>query len=121
MDIEGALAISAPFVTAIIIVVTVFIAKVIRDKSRDKVIMRAVECGKELSPDLFTAEKKKAKDPLTSALVTIGIGISLFIALFLFFDYQLKFAAFAFIPLFIGLGQLTGYLINKRRGSSEEF
>jgi hypothetical protein len=121
MDLEGTLAIAAPFVTAILIVITVFVSKVVRDRSRDRVIMRAVECGKELSPDLFTAEKKKAKDPLTSALVTIGVGISLFIALYLFFD-QLKFAAFAFIPLFVGLGQLTGYLINKRKsGNIEEF
>ncbi|GAB1473799.1 hypothetical protein MASR2M69_12400 [Bacteroidota bacterium] len=44
----------------------------------------------------------------------IGVGIGLFISLFLFFN-ELKFAAFGFIPLFIGLGQLAGYLINKKK------
>jgi hypothetical protein len=111
---EDILAISSPFVTAILIILIIFIAKIIRDKSRNQVIIKAIENGVEISPEMFNDQKNKKKyDPLTSALVTIGVGISLFIALYLFFDNEFKYAAFGFIPLFIGLGQLAGYLINR--------
>jgi hypothetical protein len=77
--------------------------------------MKAIEHGVELSPDLLKDSRdQKKSDPLTSALVTIGIGVGLFIALYLFFN-EIKFAAFGFIPLFIGLGQLAGYLMNKKQ------
>ena len=84
----------------------------------ERIIEKAIEHGKELSPELFRGieKEKQPKDPLTSSLVTIGAGIAIFIALFLFFDNQLKFAAFGLIPLFVGLGQLTAYLINKKNG-----
>jgi len=71
-------------------------------------------------PSFSETKQKKKKDPLTSALATIGVGIALFISLYLFFDYQLKYAAFGFIPLFVGIGQLAGYLINKRSGDTRE-
>ncbi len=117
---EGSLAIISPFLTAIVIILIIFITKAMRDKSRNQVIMKALEHGTELSPELFRDETKKKKDPLTSALATIGVGIALFISLYLFFDYQLKYAAFGFIPLFVGIGQLAGYLINKRSGDTRE-
>ncbi|GAB1375049.1 MAG: DUF6249 domain-containing protein [Bacteroidales bacterium] len=115
---EGVLAILMPFLTAIIILAIVFTTKIMRDRSRNRLIEKAIEHGKELSPELFrgTEKEKQPKDPLTSSLVTIGAGIAIFIALFLFFDNQLKFAAFGLIPLFVGLGQLTAYLINKKNG-----
>lgn len=120
MDLEGIFAIVSPFITAISIILIVFIVKLKRDKSRNDVIVKALEHGVELSPELLkTDTEQKKRDPLTSALVTIGIGIGLFISLFLFFD-QLKFAAFGLIPLFIGLGQLAGYLINKNRGETKK-
>lgn len=109
------LGIIAPFLTALLIILIIFVSKVLRDRSKNEVITKALENGVELSPDIFkNAPAKKTEDPLTSALVTIGVGIGLFIALYLFFDQQLKFAAFGFIPLFIGLGQLIGYFVNKR-------
>ncbi|MGE0091435.1 MAG: DUF6249 domain-containing protein [Bacteroidales bacterium] len=116
---EDVIAVASPFIAGILIVLIVFVSKIMRDKSKNQVIMKAIEHGAEISPELFKEQQKKPKDPLTSALVTIGVGISLFIALFLFFDYQLKFAAFGFIPLFIGLGQLTAYLINKKNKAKE--
>lgn len=115
---EGTFAIISPFLTAILIILIVFITKHVRDKNRNQVIMKAIEHGVELSPDLLKDNRdEKKSDPLTSALVTIGIGIGLFIALYLFFN-QIKFAAFGFIPLFIGLGQLAGYLLNKNRNEN---
>ena len=115
---EGVLVILMPFLTAIIILAIVYTTKIMRDRSRNRLIEKAIEHGKELSPELFRGieKEKQPKDPLTSSLVTIGAGIAIFIALFLFFDNQLKFAAFGLIPLFVGLGQLTAYLINKKNG-----
>ncbi len=113
---EGVLAILMPFLTAIIILAIVYTTKIMRDRSRNRLIEKAIEHGRDISPELFKGNErpKLPKDPLTSSLVTIGAGIAIFIALFLFFDNQLKFAAFGLIPLFIGLGQLTAYLINKK-------
>ncbi|MDX9811823.1 MAG: DUF6249 domain-containing protein [Bacteroidales bacterium] len=113
---EGVLAILMPFLTAIIILAIVYTTKIMRDRSRNRLIEKAIEHGRDISPELFKGNErpKLPKDPLTSSLVTIGAGIAIFIALFLFFDNQLKFAAFGLIPLFVGLGQLTAYLINKK-------
>lgn len=116
---EDVIAVASPFIAGILIVLIVFISKIMRDKSKNQVIIKAIEHGAEISPELFKEQPKKPKDPLASALVIIGVGISMFIALFLFFDYQLKFAAFGFIPLFIGLGQLVAYLINKNKEAKE--
>ncbi len=117
---EGTFAIISPFLTGILVVLIIFISKILRDKSRNDVIMKAIEHGVELSPEIMKdAESRKKSDPLTSALVTIGLGIGLFAALFLFFN-EIKFAAFGLIPLMIGLGQLTAYLVNKKNKNEAE-
>lgn len=117
---EEILAISSPFVTAVIILLIIFISKTIRDKSRNQVVMKAIENGVDLSPDIFNDQRSRKKyDPLTSSLVTIGTGIGVFTALFIFFDNELKFAAFGFIPLFIGIGQLVGYIVKKKKDKEE--
>ena len=117
---EGTFAIISPFLTGILIVSIIFISKILRDRSRNQVIMKAIEHGVELSPEILKeAEKKKKSDPLTSSLVLIGLGFGLFGALFLFFN-EIKYAAFGLIPLMIGLGQLTAYLINKKSNTGQE-
>ena len=87
---EAALGIIVPFLTAILIIFIIFAAKVYRERSRNELIAKAIEHGKELSPDLFSREEKNEKksDPLTGALVSIGVGIGLFIALYFFFVNQ---------------------------------
>ena len=99
---EGVFGIISPFLTAIIIILIVFISKVLRERSKNEVIMKALEHGKDLSPELLADRRKEKKsDPLASSLIIIGIGVGIFISLYLFFN-ELKFAAFGFIPLFIG-------------------
>ncbi len=115
---EEILGILVPFSTAVLIVLIVFIAKVLRDKSRNQVVMKAIENGKELPQEFFTPYEKgkrepKEKDPLRDSLVTLGLGIGLTLALYFFLG--LKFAAFGLIPLFVGLGQLTAYFVNKKK------
>ncbi len=110
-----------PFLTAITIILIVFISKYLRDRSRNQVIMKALEAGKELSPDFFkNAElsNEKKSDPLTTALVSIGIGIGLFAALYFFFG-GFKFAAFGLIPFFIGVGQLIAFFVNKNKNQPQ--
>ncbi|OJV22210.1 MAG: hypothetical protein BGO30_10875 [Bacteroidetes bacterium 41-46] len=116
---EATLGILMPFLTAVLILAIIFTSKILRDRSKNRLIEKAIEHGRELSPDLFKGNErpKLPKDPLTSSLVTIGAGIAIFIALYLFFDNQLKFAAFGLIPLFVGLGQLAGYLINRKNAN----
>lgn len=111
----GLFAVISPFITAVIILLIIFITKYLRDKSRNEVVAKALEMGKELPVEFFaTPESKKNEDPLRSALISIGVGIGLFIALYFFFD-NFKFAAFGCIPLFIGIGQLIAYFINKNK------
>ncbi|MCK9304057.1 MAG: DUF6249 domain-containing protein [Bacteroidales bacterium] len=110
------LGILVPFSTAVLIILIVFVAKVIRDKSRNQVVMKALENGKELPAEFFQpTEKKREKerDPLRDSLVTLGLGIGITAALY--FLLGIKYAAFGFIPLFIGVGQLTAYVINRNR------
>ncbi len=120
---EAIFGVISPFLTAVLILLIVFGSKYLRDKSKNEVMKKAIENGVELSPDFFKSEfEKTAKtpkiptDPLTTSLVLIGVGIGVFVALTMFFN-DIKYGAFGFIPLFIGLGQLVAYLINKRNKS----
>lgn len=109
-----------PFTTAVLILLIVFLYKAYKEKTRNELIAKAIEHGKELSPDLFSKESKvdKKSDPLTSALVSIGVGIGLFIALYFFFG-GFKFAAFGCIPFFVGIGQLVAYFVNKNKKETD--
>lgn len=111
---ESILGIIVPFAAAVLIIAIIFLAKYYKDKSRNELIAKAIEHGKDLSPDLFKSSDmpRKHSDPLTGALVSIGVGVGLFGAFYFFFG-GLKFAAFGLIPLFIGIGQLVAYLVNK--------
>ncbi len=105
----------SPFFMVIVIIFIIFYTKMKNEKSKNEVIMKAIEKGVELSPEFLKDNMpEKKRDPLTAALIMIGLGIGLFISLFLFFN-DLKYAAFGFIPLFIGLGRLAGYLVNKKK------
>lgn len=121
-DTIATVSVILPFVTAITIILIVFISKYLRDRSRNQVIMKALETGKELSPDFFKNAElsgEKKSDPLTGALVSIGVGVGLFTALYFFFG-GFKFAAFGLIPFFIGVGQLVAYFVNKNKTHSEQ-
>lgn len=109
------LAVLLPFLTAILIVAIVLTVRYLRDKSKNEVIKRAIEAGKEITPEIFANFSKEGKksDPLAAALSTIGAGIGIFLALYFFFG-GLKFAAFGLIPLFVGIGQLISYFLNKK-------
>jgi amino acid transporter len=104
-----------PYITAVIILLIIFITKLYRDRSRNQVLMKSLETGKELPQDIFKdPESNKKNDPMTSALILIGTGIGLFVALYFFFG-GLKFASFGFIPFCIGLGQLVAYFVTKNK------
>jgi hypothetical protein len=120
-DSVATISVILPFVTAITIILIVFITKYLRDRSRDKVLMKALETGKEITPELFydpKNENSKKPDPLTTALVSIGLGIGLCVALYFFFG-GLKFAAFGLIPFFIGVGQLIAFFVNKNKNQPQ--
>jgi hypothetical protein len=119
MDLESVLGIIVPFSTAVLIILIIFIAKILRDKSRNQVIIKALENGKDLPQEFFRPiqKKKREGEPLRDALVTLGLGIGLTVALYFFMG--LKYAAFGLIPLFIGVGQLIAYLINKKLAGKE--
>jgi hypothetical protein len=109
-----------PFLTAVLIIFFILRASAFKEKSRNELIAKAIEHGKELSPDLFARDEKSSKksDPLTSALVSIGVGIGLFLAFYFFFG-GFKFAAFGCIPLFVGIGQLVAYFVNRNKKETD--
>lgn len=116
----GFLSVLLPFVTAIAILLIIFITKHYRDKERNKVIIKAIEAGKDIDPEMFKqpVNPKKA-DPLTSALSAIGAGAGIFAAFYFFFG-GMRFAAFGLIPFFIGIGQLVAYFVNKNKDNTQE-
>jgi uncharacterized membrane protein len=58
---EGVFGIISPFLTAIIIILIVFISKILRERSRNELIMKAIEHGKEISPELLAESRKEKK------------------------------------------------------------
>lgn len=81
------IAVIAPFLTGVLILLIIFTVKYLRDRSKNEVIMKALEKGVELSPDIFKPApsemraKSKMNDPLSNSLITIGAGIGISVAL----------------------------------------
>ena len=95
----------------IIIVWLVFWFKHQEGKAKNRLIEKALELNKEISPEIFLRPKK---DPIISnrrLLITgitfVCVGLAAFIILLLLID--MAYASFAFIALLPGIGFLLAY------------
>jgi purine-cytosine permease-like protein len=97
-----------------------------KHKLQAELYAKALELGKDVPADLFAQEKHK-KNPLHTGiiLISVGIGITLFIGLAEVdnLDVATGFsqgAALGVIPFFIGLGYLLIYFLDKKQASPDE-
>jgi hypothetical protein len=123
----------APFLAAIFIILIIFLSKTKREKYRNEVLKAAIENGRELPSDIFKHpeipaeafmkhEKAKA-NLLTTSLFFLGFGIGISLAFYFFFADQgegLKFASIGLVFIFVGLGQLVAYQVERKQKKSGE-
>lgn len=113
----------SPFLCAILIILIIFLFKTKQDKSKNDVLKAAIEHGREFPPDFFKKPEKPKTNLLTSALFFLGFGLGIGIFFYCFFAQQgqgFKFASIGLIFIFIGLGQLVAYLVERKQKKSGE-
>ena len=111
------------FVTPMIIVLIVFLNKTKQEKYRNEVLKAAIEQGRELPPDFFKTPQKPKENLLRTATFFLAFGLGLGLFFYFFFADQgqgLKFASMGLIFVFIGIGQLIAYHIEKKHKKSGE-
>ncbi|HET9571810.1 MAG TPA: DUF6249 domain-containing protein [Bacteroidales bacterium] len=108
----------SPFLCAILIILIIFLFKTKQEKSRNDVLKAAIEHGRELPPDFFKKPEKPKVNLLTNSLFFLGFGLGVSVFFYLFFAEQgqgFKFASIGLIFIFIGLGQLVAYLVERKQ------
>lgn len=112
-----------PFLCAIFIILIIFISKTKQEKSRNDVLKTAIEHDRDLPSDFFKKPEKRKPNLLTNALFFLGFGIGLSVFFYFFFADQgegLKFGSMGLIFIFVGLGQLIAYLVERKQKKSGE-
>lgn len=111
------------FLTPIIIILIVFLNKTKQEKYRNEVLKAAIEHGRELPADFFKQQEKPKENLLRNATFFLAFGVGISIFFYFFFaptGESLKFASIGLIFLFIGIGQLIAYLIERKQTKSGE-
>lgn len=111
------------FLTPIAIILIIFLNKTKQEKYRNEVLKAAIEQGRELPADLFKQQEKPKENLLRTSTFFLAFGIGIAIFFYLFFaptGEGLKFASIGLIFLFIGIGQLIAYLIERKQKKSGE-
>jgi high-affinity Fe2+/Pb2+ permease len=120
---EELFGIISPFLCAVLIVLIIFLFKTQQEKSRNDLMKSAIEHGRDIPADFFKKQEKPKGNLLTTSLFFIGFGIGIALAFYFFFMDQgagFKFASIGLVFLFIGLGQLVAYLVDKKNKKSGE-
>lgn len=105
------------FVTPMIIVLIIFLSKTKQEKYRNDVLKAAIEQGRELPPDFFKPQQKPKENLLKTGTFFLAFGFGLGIFFYFFFADQgesLKFASMGLIFIFIGIGQLIAYQLERK-------
>jgi hypothetical protein len=123
----------APFLAAIFIILIIFLSKTKREKYRNDVLKAAIENGRDIPSDFFKkpeipAEAFRKQDKpkanlLTTSLFFLGFGIGISLAFYFFFAGQgegLKFGSIGLVFIFVGLGQLVAYQVERKQKKSGE-
>lgn len=113
----------ATFSTPVIIILIIFLTKMKQEKYRNEVIKAAIEHGRELPADLFKLQEKPKESLLQTSTFFLAFGVGIGIFFYFFFassGQSLRFASIGLIFIFIGLGQLIAYLIERKQKNSGE-
>lgn len=113
----------ATFSTPIVIILIIFLTKLKQEKYRNDVIKTAIEQGRELPADLFKLQEKPKENLLRTSTFFLAFGVGIGIFFYFFFastGESLKFGSIGLIFIFIGIGQLIAYLIERNQKKSGE-
>jgi hypothetical protein len=111
------------FVAPVLIILIIFLNKTKQEKYKNEVLKAAIEQGRELPPDFFKSQKKPKESLLRTATFFLAFGLGLGLFFYFFFADQgqgLKFASMGLIFVFIGIGQLIAYQMEKKQKKSGE-
>lgn len=111
------------FLTPVLIILIIFLNKTKQERYRNEVLKSAIEQGRELPADFFKSPEKPKENLLRTStfFLAFGLGISIFFYLFFMSTGEsLKFASIGLIFIFIGVGQLIAYLIERKQKKSGE-
>lgn len=111
------------FITPIAIILIIFLNKTKQEKYRNEVLKAAIEQGRELPADFFKQREKPKENLLRTSTFFLAFGVGIGIFFYFFFaptGNGLRFASIGLIFLFIGIGQLIAYLIERKQKKSGE-
>lgn len=111
------------FMTPIAIILIIFLNKTKQEKFRNEVLKAAIEQGRELPADFFKQQEKPKENLLRTSTFFLAFGVGISIFFYLFFaptGNGLRFASIGLIFLFIGIGQLIAYSIERKQKKSGE-
>ena len=113
-DTEGVVAIIAVFGLPLFIVIVVCYYRYRKERIKSETIKNYLNAGQEVPAEII--QVVPVEDSLQSGIRNLATGIGLF--LFLGFVINWKIAMVASIPLFIGLGKLVVWYINRDRDNA---
>ena len=113
-DTEGVVAIIAVFGLPLFIVIVVCYYSYRKERIKSETIKNYLNAGQEVPAEII--QVVPVEDSLQSGIRNLATGIGLF--LFLGFVINWKIAMVASIPLFIGLGKLVVWYINRDRDNA---
>lgn len=87
-----------------------------RDELKVELYSKALDSGRELPPDLFKTAPKNDSLKNGIILVSIGIGLALFMLLIIPDENRFRTASVGLIPFFIGVGFLVIHFVFKKKG-----
>lgn len=111
------------FLTPVLIILIIFLNKTKQERSRNEVLKSAIENGRELPADFFQKPEKPKENLLRTSTFFLAFGLGISIFFYLFFTPTgegLRFASIGLIFIFIGIGQLIAYLIERKQKQSGE-
>lgn len=111
------------FLTPVLIIFIIFLNKTKQEKFRSEVLKTAIEQGRELPADFFKPQQKPKENLLRTSTFFLAFGIGLSIFFYYFFAPQgdgFKYASMGLIFVFIGIGQLIAYLVERKQKKSGE-
>ncbi len=110
-------AITIPFACAVLIISMSIKAITARQRERNKLIEKAIECNYPLPSDFF-ANDRNPRTRLQSALVWLAWGVGT-IAIFLIITDETVYAI-GIIPLLVGIAKLITYFAEDRKKESNQ-
>lgn len=107
-------AISFPFLFAVLTVFFVLWYKYKDNKRRYVVLEKALESGRDLPDNFFQPQRKTPHNRLSNSVTLMGVGLG--VAIFGAIIGQIEVCALAVIPFILGIGQFIVYMIEKKEG-----